>query len=489
MKKMQLLALAGLLAWMPQAMAQDKTANDDGVFKKRVLDNTEINWVVGIYGQNGENAAVTGGIGNEELKDFAQNIQVSIPVKDDNVMDLDITISGYTSASSSNLNPFDKDDKTTAGKAAIWQKINNTTGTTLTGSPWVASSGASRKDLWVNLKVGYSHYSDDRNQIYHASWGIANEFDYFSLGGSAAYTTLFNEKNTEFSIGTNIYLDHWRPQYPIELKTYLNNGGDLNADLFSGVDILDQNGQPTDKTGYDTWHPVTEGFIPFNQRNTYVLSLSFSQILTPNAQMALFTDITYQSGWLSNPMQRVYFADKPNYYIGDPEDIPIYTDPANTGVFQLADDYERLPYSRLKVPLGMRLHYYVNENLVVRTYYRYYFDDWGIRSHTVNVELPVKLSDKFTLYPGYRYYVQTAADYFAPYDTHLSTETYYTSDYDLSAFDAHQYGLGIKYTDIFTKMKIGKMGVKSFHLDFNHYKRSTGLTANIVSWHVNFVMD
>jgi len=483
----------GIILSLP---AQEK--KDDGVFKKRVLDNTEVNWLLSVYGQDGSNAAVTGGIGTEELKDFAQNIQVTIPVNTDDVLNLDLTISGYTSASSSNLNPFsgasqgeedDDDDDEDDDDRPAYRLDDDENGAPVTGSPWVASSGASRKDVWINFNAGYSRYSADRNKIYSAGISVANEFDYFSKGANVSYTNIFNRKNTEISVGAKVFLDKWRPEYPTEIKTWFETGGDLNADFFQGVPILDAQGNPTDKNGTQTWKPVSDGLITDKHRNTYVFSLSFAQILSPRAQMALMTDITYQTGWLANPMQRVYFADRPNYYIGRPEDIPRYTDPSNTGVFQLADDYEKLPRTRFKIPVGMRLHYYVNETAVVRTYYRYYWDDWGIKSHTLNVEVPLKVSGSFTLYPAYRFYNQTAAKYFAPFEEHLSTQTYYTSDYDLSGFHAHQYGFGIKYTDIFAKRKLWKLGLKSVHLDYNHYRRSTGLRANIVSWNMNFVWD
>ena len=204
-------------------------------------------------------------------------------------------------------------------------------------------------------------------------------------------------------------------------------------------------------------------------------------------QFSLFADIVQQNGWLSNPMQRVYFRDRPNFYIGKKNDIPKYTSKKNQGVFQLADDIERLPHSRMKFPLGMRLNYYINEYLVVKTYYRYYFDDWGITSQTANIELPVKVGGKFTLYPNYRYYTQTKADYFAPYEAHLSTEKYYTSDYDLSAFNSNQYGLGVRYTDIFAKGGVFGLYLKQADLKFSHYQRNTRFNFNIVSLGFKFV--
>ena len=188
-------------------------------------------------------------------------------------------------------------------------------------------------------------------------------------------------------------------------------------------------------------------------------------------------------------MQRVYFKDKANYYIGTASSIANYTSPSNTDVFQLADDIERLPETRLKTPVGIRFNYYISELFVFKTYYRYYFDDWGIKAHTVNVELPVKVSQKFTLYPSYRFYSQNASDYFAPYEEHLTTEKYYTSDYDLSMFDANQYGFGIKYNDIFTTAHIGKLRFKTFDLNYSQYVRNTGFKANIISFGMKLIVN
>jgi hypothetical protein len=89
----------------------------------------------------------------------------------------------------------------------------------------------------------------------------------------------------------------------------------------------------------------------------------------------------------------------------------------------------------------------------------------------------------------YRYYIQTKSKYFAPYETHLSTEKFFTSDFDLADFDAHQYGLGFTYTDIFTSSKIWKFGLKNIDFRFNHYDRSDGLNANIATVGFKFVMQ
>jgi hypothetical protein len=455
-------ALIIALLFFGNAIAQDSTY----VYKKRVLETTEVDFLSSYYVQNGDNASVTGGIGNEHLTDFASSIIVSLPLNADDVLTIDAGFSAYSSASSSNTDPFDG---------------NRASG--VTGSPWVASSGASQSDVWSTINADYSHSSDDRNFIWNANVSLATEYDYFSLGFGGGILKQFNEKNTSFGINTKVYLDTWSPIYPIELRSF--NDGNLNQGFFNNVTILDQNGDVSTE-----WNPLN-GFdgIQDKSRNTYSATLSFSQILSRNAQVSFFVDLVKQEGWLGNPLQRVYFGDVDNYYVGNASNIPNYTSSTNTDVFQLADDIERLPRTRVKTPIGMRFNYYINEIFVLRTYYRYYFDDWGVTSHTASIEVPIKISDKFTLYPSYRYYTQTAADYFAPYEENLSTNEFYTSDYDLSEYSANQFGFGVNYTDIFAKGHIWKFGLKSIDLKFYKYDRNTSFTSSIVSAGFKFVMD
>ncbi|WP_111307455.1 DUF3570 domain-containing protein [Confluentibacter sediminis] len=444
-------------------------AQENSEYKKRVLESTEVDFLTSYYTQEGSNASVTGGIGDEHLTDITPTVVISIPLNDDDVLTIDAGISAYTSASSSNLDPFDK-------------AVNSPT-------PWAASSGASKSDIWGGVNASYKHSSDNRNTVWDADVAFATEFDYSSIGFGGGLTKLFNEKNTTLGLSAKVYLDAWNPRYPTELDSYYEANGNLNSGFFANANILDQNGNVIDKNGTNVWSPANSPFITDKSRNSYSVSFSFSQILNKNAQFSLFFDLVQQKGWLSNPMQRVYFADVDNFYIGNAASIPFYTTRQNQDVFQLADDIERLPNTRFKIPIGLRLNYFLNDMFVLKTYYRYYTDDWGIKSHTAEIEVPIKISTKFTLYPSYRYYNQTAADYFAPYEENVSTSQYYTSDYDLSKFNANQYGFGISYTDIFTKSHIWKLGIKSIDLKYNSYNRNTGLKANIISAGVKFIMD
>jgi hypothetical protein len=411
------------------------------VYKKRVLETTEVDFLSSYYTQSGDNAAVSGGIGTEALTDVTGTIVVAIPLNDDDVLTIDAGVSAYTSASSSNVGPFDGAQP---------------------ADPFVASSGASSSDVWTNLTASYSHSSDDRNDLWSAKLSVSSEYDYFSLGAGGGYTKLFNEKNTEVSVNGNVYIDTWSAIYPTELRPFFGGNG-INNSLFTQNTI----------TGNANYNPR---FTPFANegRNSYSLGFGFSQILHKNVQGSLALDFVQQQGLLSTPFQRVYFADVADSFIDN---------------FQLADAVERLPDARFKVAVGGRLNWYLNETFTVRTFYRYYFDDWGINSHTASIEVPIKLTDRFTLYPSYRFYNQTAADYFAPANENLSTADFYTSDFDLSEYSANQFGFGASYTDIFTKAHIWKFGLKSVDLKFYQYDRDTTFSSSIITAGFKFVMD
>lgn len=490
-KRFRIISGLTLLFMFSNYLHAQNTNDTSKVFKKRVLENVEIDLLSSFYSQKGENASVTGGIGNEKLTDFASNIVVSIPIKDDNILTTDLTISAYTSASSSNLNPFtgassgDDDDDDNDGRSI--QDGSNTT--PITGSPWVASTGASASDVWINGTFGFSHSSDDRNKISGLGISISNEYDYASIGFSGSYAHLFNSKNTEINLKTNVYLDSWKPEYPTELKTYYLTNGNLDADFFEGTTILNDQGQASDKNSIYTYNPSLYKPIDIKKRNTYSFSLGISQVINKSIQFSIFSDFVYQDGWLANPMQRVYFADKENYYIGNALSIPNYQNTNNVDVFHLADDIERLPLQRIKTPIGTKWNFYINEFMVFRLYYRYYVDNWAIQSNTINFEIPLKIGYFITLYPSYRFYNQTASKYFAGYEQHLSSERFYTSDYDLSKFNANQIGFGIQYNDAFEKISIWKLHFKTFALNYAHYQRTNGLQSNIVSLHIKITTD
>ncbi len=434
----------GVLLLTLFAQSSFSQEEQEQVYKKRVLEVAELDFLNSYYSQDGDNAAVTGGIGTERLEDLTGTVIISIPLSDDDVLTIDAGVSAYTSASSGNVNPFDSD----------------------LADPFIASSGESTSDVWTSIAGSLSHSSDDRNKIYSAGLSFSNEYDYTSIGLNGGFTHLFNEKNTEISFRGSAYFDSWSLIYPAELRP--TGRGSEDEEDEEDFDI----NKYTIK-GNINYNP---SFTPLsaNARNSFSIGLGFSQILSKNLQGSFAADFVLQKGLLSTPFQRVYFADVPDSFIEN---------------FHLADDIERLPDSRQKIAMGGRLHYYFSEWLTARSFVRYYFDDWGIKSYTASIELPIKIGSKFTLYPSYRIYDQTSADYFGSYEQTHSSQEFYTSDHDLSDYKSNQYGFGVSYTDILTQTHLWKLGLKSIDLRFYKYDRNTTFTSYIVSTGVKFVLQ
>lgn len=260
------------------------------------------------------------------------------------------------------------------------------------------------------------------------------EYTYMSFGGSILYSKKSKNDNREFTAKGNIYIDRIKMIYPSELRP--------------PVAVL---------TSASSEDPRSK--IPTNPRNTFVGSLSFVQVLSKRAQLSVITDPTAQQGYLGLPYYRVYFND-------------------GTG------HVENLPGTRFKLPLGVRLNYFLGDKIILRSYYRYYMDNWGITSHTASLEVPFKITPFVSISPFYRYYKQTAASFFAPYGVHTANDQYYSSDYDYSALSSNYEGVNLRISP-----PKGVFGAKSFsalEIRYGHYQQTTGLLANNISLNLTF---
>ena len=84
-----------------------------------------------------------------------------------------------------------------------------------------------------------------------------------------------------------------------------------------------------------------------------------------------------------------------------------------------------LPDVRFKMPIGFRLNYHINDFLIFRSFYRYYWDTWEMTGHTVDLSLPIKIGQGLRLYPFYRYHHQDAIAYFAEFGQHDPTAAFF----------------------------------------------------------------
>ncbi|MBV9989085.1 MAG: DUF3570 domain-containing protein [Chitinophagaceae bacterium] len=290
-----------------------------------------------------------------------------------------------------------------------------------------ANSSASHADTRFYPSANLTIENEQKGSSFGGGLSTSYEFDYFSLGGTINFAQKTRNRSGEFSGKLFGYLDNVKLVYPTELRT--GNQAQRGDEYGSAA------------------------------RNTFGASLSYSQIVNQRLQLAFLLDLIHQDGYLGLPFHRVYFTNG-------------------------TEKVENLPASRLKIPVGFRANYFLGDFLVLRAYYRYYKDDWGLSAHTASLETSVKFSPFLSCTPFYRYYAQTAVEYFAGYQLHKTTDTYYTSNYDLSAFSSSFYGAGIRLTP--PKGVFGVEKINMLELRYGHYSRTNGMNSDIVSLNLRF---
>ncbi len=372
----------------------DQTEIMQSVYEKPDWKTIDINFLSSYYNQDGNNAAVTGGIGTELLTDFTQKIIVGVPISPRLKLNVDGGYDYYSSASTDNIDNIRSSD--------------------------------SSSDMRVHGNIGAS-YDISARQSVGFRLGGSGEYDYTSINGGLTYDWESKTRNTALGFSAQAFIDKWKFYFPSELR-----------------------GQGR--------------LLPTENRQSFNASISIAQVVNKKMQLAVQLEATYMKGLLSTPFHRVYFQE---------QNLP---------------KVERLPSSRLKIPIGVRVNSYLTDWLVSRFYYRYYWDNWGVNGHTASLELPIKMNRFISVYPMYRYHTQSGSEYFLPYKQHTLDRQYYTSDYDLSSLSSHSVGVGLSIAPSagLARIKVpftrqSSIVISGVDLKLSHYMRSTGLKANIIS--------
>lgn len=411
------LSVVGLYLMFLSAFSQS-TNSELLTYKSEDLKLDEANLVSGYYGQNANHSAITGGIGSEQLTDVSNTFELK-----------------FLKWNNDTRNTYHLDmelglDHHTAASQA-----------------YVSQTGAS-KTVGTRFypSINWSVEKPNHNTI---GFGLSysTEFNYHSVGLNFNVGRMSRNQNREVSFKAQAFLDKVTLIEPSEFAPKpTSDSNTISTYTTASGRVI----QTYSSSGASSRH------IPGTPRNTFSGSLSLSQIVNKNLQFAVIADLAAQTGYLGLPFHRVYFTDS-------------------------TEQIEKLPSSRIKIPLGFRVNYFMGDKIIWRTYYRYYTDDWGIRAQTASLEIPYKLSAFVSLAPFYRFYSQTASPYFAPYMAHKPTDTYYTSNYAFSAFNAHYAGLNFRFTP--------QKGVYIFDMievRYGHYVQTTGLEANNIAVHIRF---
>jgi hypothetical protein len=396
--------------------------SDTTGYQSRELHVDELNLVSSYYSQTGNHSAITGGIGTQNVTDVSNGIDLKLAwlgtTYNKNTLSIGLGMDHHTSASSAYVTTTGngKQDGSRIYPSLDWTLENAKSGST--------------------FGLG-SYYS--------------GEYNYKSLGFDAHFSQKTHDKNGEFSVKAQAYLDNVVLIYPSEFVAVITPApvGATYITTASGNRVLSSGGSSKSSTPS----------LPTSPRNTYTGSFSYSQIINSRLQLMVLADVVQQNGYLGLPYHRVYWSNG-------------------------KDTLEHLPSSRFKLPLGFRANYFLGDNIILRSYYRYYMDNWDTKSNTANFEVAFKVSPFFSISPFYRYYTQTASKYFAPYEVHKPTDQYYTSNYEYAAFNASFFGAGIRIAP-----PRGVAGWQSLHeieFRYGHYTQTTSLLSDVFSVSLGF---
>lgn len=325
---------------------------------------------------------------------------------------------------------------------------------------WVGWDAMGRKQI-LTAGLGIDHHTS-------ASSAYVNKTGASKTGGTRIYPSLNwnvenEKKGTGFGLGAYYSREYNYISYGVdaEFSKKTKNNGEFTTKVsgyFDKVKLIYPSELVPAVTVTSASGEESKNRIPSSPRTTGTISFSFSQVINQRLQGSILLDGVYQNGYLGLPFHRVYFENDPLAHV------------------------EQLPSQRFKLPVGFRLNYFLGDKIILRSYYRYYTDSWGLQSHTASLEIPFKITPFFSISPFYRYYTQTGVKYFAPYATHTSTDQYYTSNYALSAFNSQFFGAGLR---IAPPKGIFK-GLNALELRYGHYTQTTDLVSDVISINLKF---
>lgn len=290
-------------------------------------------------------------------------------------------------------------------------------------------SSASLHDKHGYLSFSYNKGVRQSGLTLGGSAHFSIESDYTSLGLGLNANHLSKDKSREWSVSLESFLD------------------DLRWGRLSGVRPLELV-YPSELRNRE-WN---DEYL----RRSYNLSLGVQQTINKRLLLGIFPGLVYQRGLLATPFHRVYFKD---------DSLRV----------------ENLPISRIKIPVGIQLNAFIGSRCILKSYYRFYWDDWKIIAHTLQLETAIKVSPFFTITPLLRLFTQSGSFYFKPYKEHLSLERYYSSDYDLSAIKSLETGFEIRHVPMGKKPGRSALSSNELGIRYAFYKRSDGLYAHIIT--------
>ncbi len=251
---------------------------------------------------------------------------------------------------------------------------------------------------------------------------------------------------------------------------YVSNSliGSLTHDMFQQNTTLTLRGQfIADKVG----KILDDGKLVNQDKTSYWGMASLRQLLSPTTVLNLSYDGIYLKGFLSDPYREVKVFDANNRFI-------------------MVEEHH--PDNRLRQAVTAKLNQAIPAiKASITGNYRYYWDDWGVKSHTAEIQFNKYVLDDLITRFHYRYYFQDKADF---YQDHYTTDYYpgkgfLTSDYKLQRFFSNNFGISL--TLLFRKLAYSHptwefLKDSSVEIRYFRYFNTLDFSANIFQMNVNF---
>jgi hypothetical protein len=244
-----------------------------------------------------------------------------------------------------------------------------------TGKPLQVMSGATIEDERFEMLIDADFYLDRGKDTISA--GFSKEKDYTSMNLGIGTERNYNDKNTTLSVAGGFSYDWIDPTDPSFSLARPSSEEKWSIDLFAG----------------------------------------FSQILSRASTESFTVNYKHSDGYLSDPYKAIVELGASGTLLSD----------------------ER-PDQKDQVSLLARYrHHFEMVSGSVHADYRFYSDDWGTTSHTVDLAWYQNFLEWLTITPSVRWYSQGKADFYETVLPAGRVPNHRSSDYRLSPYGALSY--------------------------------------------------
>ncbi|MGB7904841.1 MAG: DUF3570 domain-containing protein [Steroidobacteraceae bacterium] len=150
------------------------------------------------------------------------------------------------------------------------------------------------------------------------------------------------------------------------------------------------------------------------------------QIVTPRLMAGLNYEVITDEGFLNNPYRSVRYLD-------------------DTSARGFSYQPELYPQTRTSNSVSLNARYYLPYRASVHGEYRYYIDTWGIDANTVSLGYTHPWGKRWVFEAGYRWYDQSAADFYSDLFPRVDAQNFLARDKELSTFTSHMISVGATY--------------------------------------------